>query len=221
MSAPQHAVAAEFFPAPADIYLPPGVAGPESFSFSVNAFVIRRGNDIALVDTLMTPNHVDVIRGALDAADADFADITSIVLTHHHPDHTGGLAAVVERAPQAHVLCGAGDVDAVFRSTGIRVDSVGAGDAILGLDVIPALGHTPGHLCLFDRLSSTVLLGDIVGNDGGLRRTPPQFTENGPAAEETLRAVAERGFANALPSHGDPLLGGASELLRRLAAEPA
>ena len=38
---------------------------PKSFSFNVNAFVLRRGNDIALVDTLMRPDHGELILGAL------------------------------------------------------------------------------------------------------------------------------------------------------------
>jgi hypothetical protein len=34
-----------------------------------------------------------------------------------------------------------------------------------------------------------------------------------------LHALAERDFENAFPSHGDPLIGGASQSLRQLAAE--
>jgi glyoxylase-like metal-dependent hydrolase (beta-lactamase superfamily II) len=211
------AVAAKFFPARAEIVLPPGVVGPESFSFNVNAFVVRRGVDIALVDTLMRPDHVDIILGALGNAGAGFADITHIVLTHHHPDHSGGLVAIRQRCRQAHILCGAGDIDALRSATGISADAVTGGDTVLGLDVVPTPGHTPGHLCLFDEYSSTMLLGDVVGNIGALQRTPAQFTENDPEAEATLRALAERDFANALPSHGDPLLGGASAALLRLA----
>jgi glyoxylase-like metal-dependent hydrolase (beta-lactamase superfamily II) len=143
------------------------------------------------------------------------------VLTHHHPDHTGGLATIMDRAPQARVLCGAADIDTVRRSTGISADALEAGDAVLGLDVVPAPGHTPGHLCLFDRESSTMLLGDVAGNVDSLQRTPARFTESAGQAEATLRAVAERDFENALPSHGDPLIGGADRSLRRLAAEPA
>ena len=213
-------VAAEFFPARADIVLPPGVVGPESFSFNVNAFVVRRGSDIALVDTLMRPDHVDIILRALEHAGAGFADITHIVLTHHHPDHSGGLETIMQRCPRAHILCSAGDIDALRSATGILADAVTCLDTVLGLDVVPTPGHTPGHLCLFDEYSSTMLLGDVAGNIGALQRTPARFTENEPEAEATLRALAERDFANALPSHGDPLYGGAAESLRRLVSDP-
>lgn len=161
MPEPSDGVTAEFFPARADIVLPRGVLGPESFSFNVNAFVLRRGNNIALIDTLMRPDHSEVILGALGHADAGFADINYIVLTHHHPDHSGGLATINDRSPQAQILCGAADIDALRGSTGITADAVEDGDTVVGLDVIPTPGHTPGHLCLFDRDSSTMFLGDL------------------------------------------------------------
>jgi glyoxylase-like metal-dependent hydrolase (beta-lactamase superfamily II) len=89
----------------------------------------------------------------------------------------------------------------------------------VGLEVIPVPGHTPGHLCLFDPLTSTMLLSDVAGNSGSLQRAPARFTEDAAQAEATLRTLAERDFETAFPSHGDPLIGGASQSLRELAAE--
>jgi hypothetical protein len=66
-----------------------------------------------------------------------------------------------------------------------------------------------------------MLLGDIADNSGPLRRAPAQFTENAAQAEATLRALAERDFESAFPSHGNPLLGGAAQALRQLAGELA
>jgi glyoxylase-like metal-dependent hydrolase (beta-lactamase superfamily II) len=221
MASPIDVAGAEFFPARADIFVPPGVVGPESLSFDVNAFVVRRGDEVALVDTLMQPDHCELILDALGRAGASFGDISYVVLTHHHPDHTGGLAEIARRAPQAQILGGAGDADSIRNSTGISIDAVGLGEEILGLEVIPAPGHTPGHLCLFDQASSTMLLADIAGNSGSLQRAPAQFTENPAQADATMRALAERDFETAFPSHGDPLLGGAALSLRQLAREMA
>jgi glyoxylase-like metal-dependent hydrolase (beta-lactamase superfamily II) len=89
MALPTDAAGAEFFPARTDIYVPPGVVGPDSYSFEVNAFVVRRGDRIAVVDTLMQPDHCQLILEALARANASVTDIGWIVLTHHHPDHTG------------------------------------------------------------------------------------------------------------------------------------
>lgn len=203
-------------PARAEILVPAGRMGPTEVTFDVAAFVARRGDAITVVDALMQDAHLELIEAALVAAGAGYADIDQIVLTHHHPDHTGGLAELVRRAPQAQVLAGRGDVEAIRRATGVTADPLVSGDSVLGLEVIETPGHTPGHLCLFDAGTSTILLGDLVGNDGTVRRPPAQFTEDADRYEITLRSLAEREFATGLPAHGAPIREGAAAALRRL-----
>ncbi len=210
----------ELFSARADIVMPAGVAGPDPVSFDVHAFVVRDGDDIILVDTLLQPGHVDLIADAVARAGFGIEAIRYIVLTHHHPDHTGGLAEVVSRAPRAQVLGGAGDARVITETTGVAVDVVGAGDSVLGLEVVPTPGHTAGHLCLVDAVSSTILLGDVVGNIGRLERGPAQFTENADLAEATLRELADRGLERGIPSHGEPFEG-ASRSIGELLRTPA
>ena len=131
---------------------------------------------------------------------------------------SGGLPELARQAPQPQVLCGAGDLATIKASTGISVEAIRSGEQVMGLEVILVPGHTPGHLCLFDAITSTMLLSDVAGNTGSLQRAG-SFTENAAQAEATLHALAERDFENAFPSHGDPLIGGASQSLRQLAAE--
>jgi glyoxylase-like metal-dependent hydrolase (beta-lactamase superfamily II) len=210
----------QLFPARADIVMPAGVAGPDPVSSDVHAFVVRDGDDVILVDTLLQSGHVDLIADALARAGSGFESIRYIVLTHHHPDHTGGLAEVVSRAPQAQVLGGAGDARVVTETTGVAVDVVGAGDSVLGLEVVPTPGHTAGHVCLVHPGTSTILLGDVVGNIGDLERGPAQFTENADQAEATLHELAERGLEHGVPSHGDPFAA-ASRSIGELLRKPA
>ena len=177
---------AEFFTATAEIQMPAGVAGPDPMSFDVHAFVVKRGEQIMLVDTLLRPEHQGLLEGALRAAGVGFADIDFVILTHHHPDHTGGLAEVARLAPQAKVFAGAGDLDAIARTSGVNVEPLSGGEVIMGLEVIATPGHTPGHLCLFDPISSTMLLGDLAGNYGGLQRPPAVFTEDAAGLEDSI-----------------------------------
>jgi glyoxylase-like metal-dependent hydrolase (beta-lactamase superfamily II) len=206
------------FAARADLVIPAGMAGPTEMSLDVRAFVINRGEGVVIVDTLMEPGQVGLILEAMGTAEVELDELEYIVLTHSHIDHTGGLASLVELAPDAQILCGAGDVESIHASTGLRPEAIGAGDRFAGLEVISTPGHTPGHLCLFDQGSSTMLLGDLAGNIGGLRRSPLVFTADPDLAEASLRAIAERHFDNAVPSHGDPVIGGADRAVVRLVA---
>lgn len=79
--------------------------------------------------------------------------LTSIVTTHQHWDHHRALAAVKEAHPEAIVVAGAPDADAITEQTGVTVDRrVDAGDKVAAgtcdLRVIPLAGHTPGSIAL-------------------------------------------------------------------------
>lgn len=55
-----------------------------------------------LVDTGMDPSD-EAIDNALVAAGASWSDLSHVVLTHGHPDHTGALDHVRRSAPEALV----------------------------------------------------------------------------------------------------------------------
>jgi len=75
-----------------DMYLP-----PDSFDWSLNVVVVRRGEQTILIDAglgmdpnLNLPRAGQLIR-RLEAAGIDLASVTDVVLTHMHMDHIGGL----------------------------------------------------------------------------------------------------------------------------------
>jgi glyoxylase-like metal-dependent hydrolase (beta-lactamase superfamily II) len=75
------------------------------------------------------------------------------VTTHQHWDHHRALAAVKAAHPDATVVAGAPDADAIEEQTGVTVDRrVGEGDKVaVGTSdqhVIPVAGHTPGSIVL-------------------------------------------------------------------------
>ncbi len=79
--------------------------------------------------------------------------LTSIVTTHQHWDHHRALAAVAAAHPDAHVVVGTPDADAVTEQTGVQVARrVGDGDRVAvgtcDLSVIALAGHTPGSIAL-------------------------------------------------------------------------
>lgn len=60
----------------------------------VNAFVLFDDGAVTLIDTGL-PKQRDVLFDAIRAAGADPRALRDVVLTHHHQDHAGSLAAVV------------------------------------------------------------------------------------------------------------------------------
>ena len=142
--------------------------------------------------------------------------LTTVLVTHHHPDHTAGLPAVRSRYPDVRI----------FGPEGISgiTDPVKDGDKLslgdLGVwQVIDTRGHTAIHLSYYNPLQQTLFCGDtlfsagcgrILGGDihdlyrslTRLAALPPE-TLICPAHEYTLSNIA---FARAAePDNGDLL----------------
>src|SRR5215204_5558375 len=76
-------------------------AGP--YSNAISVLLIADEEGWALVDT-GTPASPFRIQGALASLEVGPDEVKRIYLTHHHPDHIGGLGAVLWWATQAEVV---------------------------------------------------------------------------------------------------------------------
>lgn len=182
----------------------------------VSAFVIARSGELAVIDTGVADSE-DAIGGVVSDLGGGWQDVGTVILTHRHNDHQGSLAAVLGLAPDAVAYAGHLDIPAIDSPR--PVTGVGDGDSVFGLDVIDTPGHTPGHISLLDPAFSLLLSGDAMnGADGGVIGANPQFTDDMELADESVRKLAGFDFDDVVFGHGEPLLGGASEQVRRLAA---
>ena len=114
---------------------------------SNNCYVLHcnETDEVVLVDAAAEPDRLLELIGD--------RSLTSVVTTHQHWDHHRALAAVTAAHPDATVVAGAPDADAIEEQTGVRVDRrVAEGDKVAvgtcDLVVIPVAGHTPGSICL-------------------------------------------------------------------------
>lgn len=109
---------------------------------------------------------------ALDFLDREGLRPAAILLTHHHHDHVGGVAAIVGRFAGLRVLGAAADrrrLPPLTEAVGERDETCVAGRDVRVLDVP---GHTLGHVAwLFpggadggDLFSGDTVFGGTIGN---------------------------------------------------------
>jgi glyoxylase-like metal-dependent hydrolase (beta-lactamase superfamily II) len=195
--------------------LGPAQALQVNLSF-VNAYVLVRGKEAAVVDTGTAGNAskiADVVRTAGLSWDA----VHHVILTHYHPDHIGSVGEVLGAAAKATAYAGAADIPQIKSPRPLK--AVGDNDEVFGLRVIATPGHTPGHVCVFDPAGSLLILGDAMNNTGNKLDGPnPQYTADMAQAHQSVKKLAKLTFQRAVFGHGDPIDKGASQAIGKLAA---
>lgn len=184
----------------------------------VSAYVLARGNEVAIVDTGTDGGQIEVALGALSLG---WDDVDHVIVTHAHGDHVGGLDVVLASASSAVGYVGSGDIDQV--SAARDLTAVDDGDEIFGLNVIGTPGHTAGHISVFDPGSGLLVAGDAVLTEGGTLSGPSaQFSDDISLAEASVKAMADgvpgaRAIETILAGHGSPITDGAADQLTALA----
>lgn len=144
---------------------------------------------------------LDLLEAAVDRLVGAGKRLEAVVLTHHHPDHVGGLAALVERY----------DVPVwAHHETALRLDGVDVvreladGERLeLGEQTLVCLhtpGHAPGHLCLHHDSTDSVLVGDLVASKGTIVIDPPDGHVGSYLA--SLERVRDLEARTLFPAHG-------------------
>ena len=140
------------------------------------------GREPALVDAgVGTPEHVEAVASALNGA-----PLARVLITHWHPDHVKGLPALRDRWGGLVVVDAAGD-------------PVPAGDG--QLEILPTPGHSPDHLCFFDRESGDLYCGDLA-RQGGTIVIPARKGGDLRAYLASLQLVRDLAPRRLLPGHG-------------------
>lgn len=189
------------------------------------------GQRLILVDTSSEAAPTKVF-DAMKQVGVKPSDLTSIVITHTHPDHVTGLHEIKKQAPQAKVA--AHEIEAPFISkektytgppgpqtqkhTGVRVDvRLKDGQTYDGLLVIHTPGHTLGHISLLDRERRLLLAGDAVRTEDGLGPMEDIYNVDPNRHRESIRKLTSYDFDALVCGHGPPIASDASEKLKAAA----
>ncbi len=182
-----------------------------------NAYLLGHGEMVLVDPGSADPGEIDRLGRALRAALAPAGRrLTAIWLTHHHPDHVGGVAAVRQafgvpvhaHAATAERLAARGiPVDAELVD-GQQVPL--AGEPPMTLRVVHTPGHARGHLCFFDEADGALVAGDLVAGLGTIVVDPPEGDmDDYLASLAKARALSP---TTLLPAHGPAIRRGAAKL---------
>ncbi|NOT34701.1 MAG: MBL fold metallo-hydrolase [Candidatus Eisenbacteria bacterium] len=188
------------------IVMVPQLTRPLPPATHTNAYLIGEP-EMALVDPGSDdPESLRQLFAVIDALVQDRRKLKLVVLTHHHPDHIAGLAAVRQRfkvpvfahAETARHL----KVDALVKDSEVIPLLPGVGGD-WNLEVLHTPGHTRGHISLFHRRTGSLLTGDhIPGGKGTVIIDPPEGDMGDYLRSlERLRALP---VTTLFPGHGGP-----------------
>lgn len=142
--------------------------------------------------------------------------VTAIWLTHHHPDHVGGVERL-RRSLNVPVLAHPATAERLA-GRGIRIDGelhdkqkvTLAGDPPMTILVIHTPGHARGHLCFLEEEQRATLVGDLVAGLGTIVIDPPEGDMDDYIA--SLARLAMMHPRILFPAHGPAILDGHAKL---------
>ncbi len=197
------------------------------------------GETLALVDTGL-PWSAQRVFNYIESIGRKPEELDTILMTHGHPDHTSGALAIIKRTG-AEIIAHADDTRAhsdgetslsymgmgssfraplpFLRRTPVS-SHVSDGQVLPllgGIKVIHTPGHTPGSVCYLLENKGLLFSGDTAFSDGKrISRSVPFPGYSKPDYKNSLERLATMDFDTLCGGHGVPLVGGASDKLKKL-----
>jgi len=164
----------------------------------VNAYIVR-GQRSIIVDT-GAPGYGSRILNAMDRHGIRPEDISLIIITHGHYDHTTGVKAGWKK-----VLLHPDEFD--FKGPYLSIPKNAEKNPMKpmefgshALEFFHTPGHTDGSICILDKKTGVLFSGDTAFADGIWGRTDLGGDEK--EMEESMRRIAKIPYKLLCPGHG-------------------
>jgi ribonuclease/clavin/mitogillin len=208
----------EFSPGVLMFPLPTPTLPPAS---RTNTFLLGTADAVLVDPGCPEEGELERLLAALDAARRELGRrVSAIWLTHHHPDHVGGLEWLRRRL-NCPVLCHA-ETAVRLGERGMSADGfleegqrLALGDdPPFALRVLHTPGHARGHLCFLEENRGALFAGDMVAGFGTIVIDPPE----GDMSDylDSLERLAGLAPRYLFPAHG-PVLDEAETKIRAYA----
>lgn len=189
---------------------------------------------LTLIDTGLPHKTKKILRFITQDLHRDPSELTTIILTHFHPDHIGNAeqlraktgakiaahsvdAVYIEGKKQRPVPAGGMGLlfkvfSPVMNVQPFTVDTLlKENDDIAGLTVIHTPGHTPGSISLYDAKRKVLFTCDLLRYINGVIEGPSKrFSMDIVSARNSIQKLKTLEFDIMLGGHGTPLTENAS-----------
>lgn len=176
-----------------------------------NAYVLGREEAVLVDPGSPFPEVMEgMIQALRELEETDGRRVIAIWLTHHHPDHVGG----VQKLREALGVPVAAHAETAKRllSAGVEVDlDLHDGQRVVleGSPRFPILvshtpGHARGHLTFYDEDGGSLLGGDLTAGFGTIVVDPPEGDMDDYLA--SLERMRDLGAKALFPAHGPPTI---------------
>lgn len=177
-----------------------------------NAWIAGTGEMVLVDPGAVDPAEREILAARLDELLGEGRRLVSVILTHHHADHTGAARFVADRygvPVRAHPAAAAripGAVGDLADGDRIVLD----GPRPMTLRAVLTEGHARGHLVLLDEASRAVLAGDLVAGGSTIVLDPPEGNLGQYLA--SLARLKSLGIGTLFPAHGMAIVDGVAKL---------
>ena len=207
-------------------------------AWGANVYLLVDDDGLTLVDTGL-PGRADLILEQIEDLGYSPSDVKRIIITHHHADHTGSLAAL-KKATQAEVIAHPADapyIDGTLSQPGparpqwlsdllARFSRLWATEPVVvntlvndgeelpilgGIKILHTPGHTPGSICLYLQNQKLLIAGDLLAHRFGLKLPSGSFTVDIAQEIQSVQRVAGLEFDNICFGHGSPIMSNAHQ----------